>query len=151
MSKTELDGRALTLDEDAVWRALMRVVTRLPRLLDADLRGTGLTLAEYTVLVHLSEAPGNSLRINELADRAMRSGSGSSRLIDRLCAEGLVRRERCSDDGRGQHAVLTRAGRALLKKAWPTHLRSARRRVLDHLDDVDLSAMAEALERIAAG
>ena len=51
----------LDRDEEAAWRAIARAVLVVPRTLDADLlAGCGLSLAEYIVLVDLSEAPGNS-------------------------------------------------------------------------------------------
>jgi DNA-binding MarR family transcriptional regulator len=70
--------------------------------------------------------------------------------MDRLEALGLVQRERCASDGRGFEAVLTDAGLERLRQAWPTHLNSVRRHVLDHLYAVDLPAITTALEHFAA-
>jgi hypothetical protein len=62
-----------------------------------------------------------------------------------------VHREQSCSDGRGWNAVLTDAGLDRLRQAWPTHLASVRRHMLDHLNDVDVSAFATALQRFAAG
>src|ERR1700730_9757205 len=83
----------LNESEEFAWRALTRVIVVAPRLLDEDLqRGAHMTLSEYTVLVHLSEAP-DSLRVAELAERAYLSGSRITRLVDKLALEGLVEKD----------------------------------------------------------
>ena len=68
--KQEPPARTIPLDrdEEAAWRAIARAVLVVPKTLDADLlAGCGLSLAEYIVLVNLSEAPGGPMRMNELA------------------------------------------------------------------------------------
>ena len=83
-----------------------------------------------------------------VADSAL-SLSGMTRIVNRLEAEGLVQRVKCTEDGRGYNAVLTYAGLARLRQASPTYLSSIRRHVVDHLDDMDLPALAQALEYFA--
>jgi DNA-binding MarR family transcriptional regulator len=141
----------LTVKEEAAWRALARAVLVIPRLLDADmLEAHGLNITEYNVLMNLSEAPKRSLRMSELANYVAITDSGLTRVLDRLSRRGLVERVRAHDDGRGQVAVLTRAGLARLKKAWPSHLASVRHHILDHLEGLDLVALADALTKIAS-
>lgn len=140
----------LSPEEEAAWRALARAVVVIPRVLEADLmQATGVTLTEYSVLMNLSEAPEGSLRMSELANYVAISVSGLTRVVERLERAGLVERVRSSADGRGQLACLTSAGLKCLKEAWPAHLESVRRHVLDHLDNVDLVAFADALAAIA--
>ena len=141
----------LTQEEEAAWRALSRAVLVIPRALDADLlESQGLNMTEYSVLMNLSEAPGRSLRMSELADYVSISVSGLTRVIERLTRQGLVERVKAQSDGRGQVAVLTPAGLDRLQQAWPTHLASARRHVMDHLDGIDLTAFARAVSAMAA-
>jgi DNA-binding MarR family transcriptional regulator len=141
---------ALKAEEEAVMRALARAMIVIPRVLDADLlRERRIAFNEYGTLMHLSEAPGRTLRMSELADALALSLSGMTRIVNRLEAEGLVERHRCGSDGRGMNAVLTDQGLARLHEAWPTHLASVRRHIMDHLGDLDLTALAEALGRIA--
>lgn len=141
----------LTAKEEAAWRALARAVLVIPRLLDGDmLEAHGLNITEYNVLMNLSEAPKRSLRMSELANYVAITDSGLTRVLDRLSRRGLVERVRAHDDGRGQIAVLTRAGLARLKKAWPSHLASVRFHILDHLEGLDLVALADALTNIAS-
>jgi DNA-binding MarR family transcriptional regulator len=131
-------------------RALARAILVIPRVLDADLsRDARLGANEYAVLMHLSEAAGHQLRMNELAASVALSLSGMTRIVGRLEGEGLVRRERCGSDGRGAWAVLTDAGMQRLREAWPAHLASVRRHIMDHVGDLDLGALADALNRMA--
>jgi hypothetical protein len=53
-------------------------------------------------------------------------------------------------DGRGLNAGLTDAGLARLRRAWPTHLGSVRRHMMDHLSELDLQAVTAALQRFAS-
>jgi DNA-binding MarR family transcriptional regulator len=123
----------------------------VPRALDADLlAGQGMSLSEYTALMHLSETPGRSLRMSELAAACALSLSGMSRIVSRLQAQGFVERERASCDGRGLNAVLTDAGLGRLRRAWPTHLASVRRHMMDHLSELDLPGVTAALRRFAS-
>src|SRR5690349_3245020 len=102
--------RPLTTKEEAAWRALGRAIVVLPRVLEADLlESDDLNLADYSVLMNLSEVPERTLRMNELANMVALTVSGLTRVVDRLEREGLVDRVRAEDDRRGQFAVLTDA------------------------------------------
>jgi DNA-binding MarR family transcriptional regulator len=136
--------------EEQAWRALARFFVVAPRLLDEDLqRGAHMSLSAYTVLLHLSEAPGRALRMTELANRAYLSGSRTTRLVDELIADGLMAKERNAEDGRGFDVTLTEEGLAALQRAYPVHLRSVRTRVLDHVDRSTLPFFAKAVSAIA--
>src|SRR3954471_2029020 len=115
------------------------------------LAGQGMSISEYTALMHLSEAPGRSLRMSDLASACALSLSGMSRIVSRLEAQGLVQRERACGDGRGFNAVLTDAGLRRLRRAWPTHLASVRRHMMDHLAGLDVAALTTAMSRFASG
>jgi DNA-binding MarR family transcriptional regulator len=151
MTQDKQPARPLTAEEEAAWRALGRAVLVIPRALDADLlESAGLNVTEYSVLMNLSEAPGRSLRMSELANYVSISVSGLTRVIERLTRQGLTERVRAASDGRGQVAVLTPAGLDRLQHAWPVHLASVRRHVMDHLDGIDLAAFASAVSAIAS-
>ena len=141
----------LTPAEEALWRALMRLMLTLPRALDDDLlRARGMTANEYTVLMNLSEAPNRELRITALADAAALSVSRMSRLVDDLQSRNLVSKRRSEMDGRGNVASLTPEGLARLEAAYPDHLESARRLVLDHIARDDVACVARSLGAIAS-
>jgi DNA-binding MarR family transcriptional regulator len=141
----------LTPEEELAWRALARAVLVIPRVLDGELLETqGLNLAEYSVLMNLSEQPDRSMRMSELANAVSLTTSGLTRVVDRLARNGLVERVQAETDRRGHLAVLTPAGFERLEKAYPTHLAGVRNHVMDHLASLDLTALADALSRIAA-
>ena len=98
-------------------------------------------LGWYDVLLQLVEAPGHRLRMAELADLVLLSRSGLTRLVDRLQAEGLVRREPSKDDARGTYTVLTEAGLGRLRGAAPVHLAGVRRHWLEHFTDDELRTL----------
>ena len=140
----------LTQTEEVLWRSLMRLVITLPRALGDDLvRARGMTANEYTTLMHLSEAPKRELGITDLAAAAALSVSRMSRLLDDLQARQLILKRRSETDGRGNIAYLTRQGLAALKSAYPEHLASVRRLVVDHIDDADKARTARVLEAVA--
>ena len=81
----------------------------------------------------LTQCGDQHLRMSELADAALLTRSGMTRLVDRLEKQGLVRRERCAADGRGTYAVITPEGAARFAAARPTHIAGVRRLFLDPL------------------
>src|SRR4051794_18457974 len=105
----------LNPNEEAVVRALSRVMYALSRAIDADMvREQRLPLVEYLALMHLSEAPDRQLRMSELATTCEMSLSGMTRVVHRLESQGFIERVRCEQDARGWNAVLTDAGLARL-------------------------------------
>ncbi|MEU4618867.1 MarR family transcriptional regulator [Actinoplanes sp. NPDC023801] len=141
----------LSPDEEALMRALGRFLLVMPRALDADLiREQRMSASEYTVLRHLSETPGQLMRMSELATACDMSLSGMTRLAAKLESGGYLRRIRCEEDARGANAVLTEKGLARLQEAWPTHLASVRRHIFDHLDGLDLRRLADAFASMAS-
>ncbi len=136
--------------EERLWRSLQRLLVALPRALDEDLlRSTGLSLTQYIVLMHLSESDGNRMRMTDLAVATALSASRITRLVETLRMQGLVVKRPHATDARGSMAVLTEAGRQRLLGAYPAHLASARRRVIDRLDPALVHQLAEELQAVA--
>ena len=140
----------LTAEEEAVMRALGRLMLVMPRALNADLeREQRMSASEYSVLRNLSESRCGRMRMSELAQACDMSLSGMTRLAAKLESFGYLKRTKCEDDARGWNAVLTDKGLARLREAWPTHLASVRRHIFDHLGDLDLVKLAAAFDRIS--
>jgi len=140
----------LLAQEEQFWRALMRIIVALPRSLDDDLlRSTGLSLTEYVVLMNLSEAENQELRMADLALATALSASRITRVVDALQSRGQVVKRRFEGDARGNVATLTPEGLKRLEAAYPIHLASARKRVMDLLDGRSLPAMARQFEAVA--
>jgi len=143
------ETRWLSESEQSVWRRLLRDEARIHDLLDRDLRRFhNLTLGGYAVLVHLSEAGVDGMRMSDLADLLVLSRSGLTRRVSALVKAGLVTRKTCPVDGRGTVAALSPAGETYLKKAAPTHVSGVRRYLIDPVGD--LGALEEGLGRIEA-
>lgn len=133
------------------WRAFIVSHAIVTRRLDEELRSEhGITLGEYDALVQLAYAEGHTLRMSALADLVLLSRSGVTRLVDRLVADGLVRRVSCPSDARGSFAVLTDAGLARLRAASATHLRGVREHFLAQLSSDQLDQVAAALGGVVA-
>jgi DNA-binding MarR family transcriptional regulator len=133
------------------WRALLNAHAAAVGAIERDLAAAGrVPLTWYDVLVALSEAPGERLRLHELADRVVLSRSGLTRLVDRLEAAGLLRREACPTDRRGAFAVLTPEGAATLRQTWPTYAHGIATHFARHLTEAEAGTVATALERVHA-
>lgn len=140
----------LNRQEMAAWRGFLEAHRRVADVLERELRSCeDLPLSWYDVLVQLSEAPGNALRMRELADAVLLSKSGLTRLVDRMEQAGLVERRETTDDGRGVLATLTDDGMRRLRGAAPTHIQGVRDHFIDLLDDDEVQILAAALHRIA--
>jgi DNA-binding MarR family transcriptional regulator len=133
--------RWLSDAEQAAWRAYVETVGDLTSALEADLAPTGLNLGDYQVLVYLSEAPDQRLRMCDLAGSLQLSPSGLTRRLDGLVRGGLVERQGSPHDRRVMLAVLTDRGLRALTEAAPVHAASVRRRIFDHLDAAQVEAM----------
>src|SRR6266480_2126029 len=130
------------------WDALLRAHATLLRQLETDLESkTGLALADFDVLAQLAIA-GGSLRMTELADRALISRSGMTRRVSRLVHEGLVSRAHADADARGVVVRLTSAGLDRLTVAARVHMRGVSDLFLTKLDDQELAVLESALAKV---
>ena len=139
------------LDEQQqrAWRAYLVGTTLLMDRLDRDLRERHrISLPEYEILVRLSEAEGNRLRMAMLADSVSHSRSRVTHTVTRMEAAGLVARDACLSDGRGVEAVLTDQGRQALVDAAPTHVAGVRRLLVDVVDDDDFQAVGRVFDAV---
>lgn len=142
--------RWLSENEQASWRAWISASSTLNHQLSADLqRDHGITLADYEILVQLSEHPDRQMRMSELATATLSSRSRLSHQIDRLEKRGLVDRKDCELDRRGSFAVLTEQGWDAIVAAAPDHVASVRRYLVDLLSPADFAALGEACQQIA--
>ncbi|WP_136519108.1 MULTISPECIES: MarR family winged helix-turn-helix transcriptional regulator [Cellulomonas] len=141
------DVRWLSAEQQRHWRAwrdgAALLLDALGRELDAQ---SGLSLAEYEILVRLSEAPGRTLRMSELAGDLAHSRSRLTHTVARLERAGIVRREPAPGDARGVNCVMTDHGWDVLVAAAPGHVRSVRAHLVDRLSDAQLAALGEAMQ-----
>lgn len=98
---------------------LLQVASWLKEDLERVLQDkAGISHAEYEVCMQLLQH-GSRLPLNELAELALFSQSGITRLLDRLENKHLARRELSAEDRRLVYAVLTPQGRRRLESAMP--------------------------------
>jgi DNA-binding MarR family transcriptional regulator len=132
----------------ATWRAFLNAHTVVIQRIEQDLKAHGLPpLSWYDVLWPLHRAEDGRLRINQLAKEVVLSRTGLVRLVDRLEAAGLLRREPVPEDGRGCYAVITSEGAATLRRMWPVYRRHIDQDFLLPLG-VGATPLRTALERI---
>jgi len=141
--------RWLDDEQQESWRAFATAMVKLRWALECQLqRDAGLSFVEYHALARLSEQPGNTMRMSELAEVTNASLSRLSHLIKRLELRKLVRREPDPEDGRYTNAILTRAGLRLLTASAPGHVAKVRELVIDALSPAELRQLRRAAERI---
>jgi DNA-binding MarR family transcriptional regulator len=131
------------------WRAFLVGTTLLMDRLDRDLREQHqLSLPEYEILVRLSEAEDNRMRMAVLADSVSHSRSRVTHTVNRMEKAGLVVRDSCVSDGRGIEAVLTEHGRSTLDAAAPTHVAGVRRMLVDLAAGDDFEAVGRVFDAV---
>lgn len=144
-------ARWLDDDEQRAWRAWLAATSLLADRLNRDLQHQHrITLADYEILVRLSEADDHRLRMSDLADRSHSSRSRLSHQIARMTEAGLVNRTDCADDRRGAFAVLTDRGWQVLRQSAPDHVESVRAHLLDVLGRERFLALGESCAAVAA-
>lgn len=139
----------LTDSEQKVWRTFIESSWALHTHLEDDLRAkTGLSMNDFHVMVVLSEAPDRRLRMGELAGRLVFSPSRITYQINSMVKRGLVRKQPCPEDGRGQEAVLTDDGMIALEQAAPLHLITVRDSFIDRLEADELDIIGRVFDKV---
>ena len=141
--------RWLTPAEQGAWRSLLHMTSHLQARLNRELQdSSGLSLADYDVLVPLSEAPTGRLRMFEIATSLDWEQSRLSHHVVRMQRRGLVAREDCADDRRGSFVVLTAAGRTAIEQAAPGHVAAVRELVFEGLTDEQVAALRSVTDAV---
>lgn len=139
----------LNAEEMRAWRTYVVATHLLDAQLNRELQEEHqLALADYELLVRLSEAPCGQVRMSELAEQVASSKSRISHQIGRMEKAGLVRRQECPGDRRGVFAVLTSHGWDVLRDAAPTHVRGVREHLVDLLSADERLVLAGMFERV---
>jgi DNA-binding MarR family transcriptional regulator len=142
--------RPLSEREMSAWRTFYEMQEVLRGRLEQQLQAeSGLSNADYSVLVTLSEAADGQLRAFEIGRRLGWEKSRLHHQLTRMCKRGLVQRR--SGDGRAVHAAITDAGRAALEAAVPGHTRQVRHLVIDRLTPQQIDHLADISAAILDG
>jgi DNA-binding MarR family transcriptional regulator len=149
---TESSARWLTPDELQTWLVYVATTSLLDGALDRQLqRDSHMPMAYYLILAMLSDVPGRTLRMSDLAAVTQSSQSRLSHAVSRLEHAGWIRRTPCPDDRRSTLAQLTEAGFAALAEAAPGHVRAVRQHVFDRLTEEQVRQLREILGVVLAG
>ncbi len=134
------------------WRAFLNAHAALMSRVEDALATAGLPpLSWYDVLWPLYRAPERRLRMGELAASVVTiSRSGLTRLVDRIEAAGLLRRQASATDRRGTEVALTKEGAAMLRRMWPVYAGELQRSFVDVLSREEVAAIRDALSQVHA-
>ena len=134
--------RWLDDEEQELWRLLLGAVRKINRGMDETLKAGGeVSASEFAVLVALSEAPEQHLRLHELCTQLEWDRSRASHQVTRMDKRGLLYKEPDAVDARGINVCVTHVGIEHLRRAAPEHVESVRRMVFDHLQPEDVPAL----------
>lgn len=141
--------RWLDDDQQRFWRLYVDFQRHLERALHRELLAdSGLSSAEFAVLVPLSETPAEKLRARDLCQMLGWDRTRLSHLVTRMGQRGLVRRSACAEDARGAVVELTDEGRRAITDAAPAHTDAVRRYLIDLLDDDEVATMTDVFQRV---
>ncbi|MEV0585572.1 MarR family transcriptional regulator [Nonomuraea sp. NPDC050310] len=136
------------------WAAYRRLQLLVDPEIARDLeKNSGLSMPDYEVLsavTTLARAE-TCVRVGRLADHLQWAHSRLSRQLGRMEQRGLIAREACELDGRGDDVLLTPAGRQAYEEATPAHLASIDRHFGRALDGRQLAALIDIEQVISAG
>jgi DNA-binding MarR family transcriptional regulator len=141
--------RRMTSGELAIWRAMVDTTAELRRILGAQLQQeSGLSPADYQVLLAMTEAAGRRLRSSELAASIDWERSRLSHHLARMERRGLIRRDDCATDSRGAEVSLTDDGAGMFRAATVPHTRAIKRHFADALTPDQFAALADILQAL---
>jgi DNA-binding MarR family transcriptional regulator len=141
----------LTDEQQRIWRNWLRLNRELTATLAREMASSSeLSMADFSVLVKLTDVPSGRVRISELADELGWERSRVSHQLKRMQGRKLVERSECVEDGRGSFVGITAAGREAIAQAAPPHVETVRRLVIDHLDANELATLGRLTEKLLA-
>lgn len=139
----------LTPKQQRAWITYMRVQLRMNYEMNRQLQAeSGLSLADYDVLVALSGHRGEGMRVSDLAAHIGWERSRLSHQLRRMEERGLTERRPSVGDGRTTNVALTPRGRQVIDEAAPGHVDLVRRLFFDPLPENLLAPFTAALEHI---
>lgn len=146
-----MEAQWLSDSEQTLWRSWLQVQrdlnTTMARQLSTE---NGLSIPDFEVLVMLSEAADQRMRIVALADALGWERSRASHHLARMTKRGLIHRAEVPNDGRGAYVALTDAGLDRIKQAAPGHVRTVRESFFDNLTTADMESLRRILSLIGS-
>ncbi|MBF9071693.1 MarR family winged helix-turn-helix transcriptional regulator [Streptacidiphilus fuscans] len=145
------EPRWLSPDEQHLWRTFLQMQKELEAQLSRQmLNDSELSMADFSVLVQLTDTPEGQARVLELARGLRWEKSRLSHHLTRMVKRGLIDRAECASDGRGSFVVITDSGRRAIEDAAPKHVETVRKLFFDPLSEGQLAQLGQVAERILA-
>ncbi|MGE3690843.1 MAG: MarR family winged helix-turn-helix transcriptional regulator [Novosphingobium sp.] len=124
----------------------LTVITRMFRnQFDRMVAAHNITRSQWTMIVVVARQPGATQR--SIAEALDMSEASAGRLIDRLCADGLLERRERHDDRRARAVYITQAAEPLLEKLAEV-ARSGEDRVFKGFSVEELETFKAYLDRL---
>ncbi|WP_051944361.1 MarR family winged helix-turn-helix transcriptional regulator [Streptacidiphilus rugosus] len=143
------ETRWLSPEEQRVWRSFLRMQKELDAQLSRQMQTESeLSMADFSVLVVLTDVPEGQARVLELARELQWEKSRLSHHLTRMVKRDLIARAECESDGRGSYVVITDAGRQAIRSAAPRHVELVRKLFFDPLGPEQLAHLGEISGRI---
>ncbi|MFC4352908.1 MarR family winged helix-turn-helix transcriptional regulator [Fodinicurvata halophila] len=138
-------------DTIAAWTSLVSVSGALLERIEEALKSAGLPpLSWYDALLEIEKAEPDGLRPFELKERLLLPQYSTSRLLARIEKAGMIERQSCEDDGRGQVIVLTEAGRTTRQRMWPVYAEQLSHLIEERLPAGERQQLADLLGKLKA-
>jgi MarR family transcriptional regulator, 2-MHQ and catechol-resistance regulon repressor len=139
-------------DRIVLFGLLLETNARLQRQLGAALEeAIGLPLPFLEVLIRVDRSEDGYLSMSELATQTVYSSGGTTRLVDRIEAQGLVERKACPNDRRAVHVRLTKSGEVTLARGLEVHAEHVEQYVSSKLTDKERHGLEVALRKLNEG
>lgn len=143
------DATPLDAEQLGAYLVLKEVSSLLEHAVEQQLRvDGGLTGPQFQILARLHDAPGERLRMTDVADSMVYSRSGLTYQAGQLEKAGLISRSPAEDDERSVMVTLTSAGRERLARVLPGHVEVVQQLLLTSLSRKDIGTITEVLGKV---
>lgn len=134
---------------ELAWVNLIRAADLVRANIEKSLKEKDLPpLSWYDVLLELDREEAGQLRPLEIEKRILMAQYNMSRLLDRMEKAGYVKRDICTQDGRGIVIRLTGQGRKIREKMWPVYAEAMQREIGEKLTDREAETLAATLAKL---
>lgn len=112
---------------------------------DRSVSDVGVTRSQWALIAVVSRMPGTTQR--KIAEMLEMSEASAGRLIDRLCADGYLKRTEADNDRRARAVHLTEKSMPMLERLGE-YARQNEKRVFRNFSENDLGEFARLLEKL---
>ena len=112
---------------------------------DRRIADVGVTRSQWSMIVAVARHPGSTQR--QVAELLEMSEASAGRLIDRLCADGLLERQERNDDRRARSVFVTDKVKPMLEQLGEI-AKASESRVFNGLSEEELEQMSALLDKV---